>query len=64
MNEMPLQPSLRYEFQLDDALTLDRYVDIGGSPNHLARKPVPLQSEQQTEPWKIMTRKEFLDVSF
>jgi hypothetical protein len=28
------------------------YLEMGGFPNHLARKPVPLQSEQHIEPWK------------
>lgn len=27
--------------------------DRGGSPSHTARKPVPLQSEQQVDPWEI-----------
>lgn len=27
------------------------YLEIGGCPNHLARKPVPLQSEHRIDPW-------------
>lgn len=30
------------------------YLEIGGCPNHLARKPVPLQSEQHIDPWRNM----------
>lgn len=29
------------------------YLEIGGCPNHLARKPVPLQSEQRIDPFPV-----------
>ncbi|EXC18764.1 hypothetical protein L484_007137 [Morus notabilis] len=41
-----------YFNQVSTAETSCCYLEIGGSPSHLARNPVPLQSEQRIDPWK------------